>query len=368
MKQHNKFLFALATLSCIFLLSSCENELKTTGKFKEIPVVYGLLSWQDTAQYIRIERAFLDEKIGATVLAADPANLYFSNAEVHLLKINNTNGQIAQDIMLQKVDGTQEGYPRAAGIFANTPNFLYKTKEPLDTSSYIKTGSNGAVRADKYRYRLTVLNKDSSKTYTAETSLIPEFYLSLPQPSTAAQSWIAEPANPKYKTFEVSVAPRNSAAFDMDLHFEYTEKNTNTGVYETKKFIWKLARNLHPIEGKVSIKIDHVQLYNTLNTYIPVKGNEIVRCGKSLRYYVYVYAAGSAYANYKETINENTGVSSSDVIPQYTNVVGGRGFLSSRSHYESPAFLFNPNTIDSIAGSYRTSKLNFTRFTNTICQ
>ncbi len=367
MKKQTKFSIAFAILSSIFLFSSCENELKTTGEFKEIPVVYGLLNWQDSAQYIRIERAFLDDKIGATVLAANADNLYFKDAEVHLLKVNNANNQIAQDIVLQKVDGTQEGYPRATGIFANTPNFLYKTKETLDTSSYITNTGNGSIRTDKYRYRLTILNKESGKTYTAETRLIPEFFLSLPQAGSTTQSWIAEVSAPKYKTFEVTVAPRNSSSFDMDLHFQYTEKNLNTGAYENKNFVWKLARNLHPVEGKVSIKIDHVQLYNTLNTYIPVKGNEIVRCGRSLRYNVYVYAAGAAYSNYKETITENTGVSSSDIIPQYTNITDGRGFFSSRCLYKSDAFLFNPTTIDSIAGSYRTAKLNFTRFSSSIC-
>ncbi|MEY4927937.1 MAG: hypothetical protein RI894_2373 [Bacteroidota bacterium] len=363
MKRYTNLLLVTTAITAVSFLSSCDNELKTTGDFKETPVVYGLLNWQDTAQYIRIERAFLDPTTGATVLAADVNNIYFKNASVRLQKVNNVNNQVVQDIALNKVDGAQEGFPRATGIFASTPNYLYKTKERMDTATYNAAGK----RTDLYRYRMIILNEDVQKSYTAETRLIPEFYLSTPSPNIS-QTWVVNPQSPKQRKFEINEVPRNAATFDIDLHFRYQEKDLTTNLVTEKTFVWKLGHKLTPVDGKVTMSVEPVQLYNTLNNYIPVAGSNIVRCGQSLKYYAYVYAAGSDYAKYSQSISENTGVSSSDVIPQYTNVSEGRGFFSSRCLYKSEAFLFTKETVDSIAGSYRTSKLKFTNWTNSICQ
>ncbi len=359
MKRYTNLLLGVAAFSAVSFLSSCDNELKITGDFKETPVVYGFLNWQDTAQYIRIERAFLDPTTGAAALAADPNNIYFKNAKVRLQKVNNVNNQVVQDIVLNRVDGAQEGYPRATGVFATTPNYLYKTTERMDTATY----NAGGKRADLYRYRMVILNDDTQKSYTAETRLVPEFFLSSPPPNTS-QSWIVNVQSPKQRKFEISDLPRNGATFDIDLHFSYLEKDLTTGIVSSKGFIWKLGHKLTPVDGKVTLTIDPVQLYNTLNNYIPVAATNIIRCGQSLKYKTYVYAAGSDYAKYSQALSENTGVSSSDVIPQYTNISEGRGFLSSRCLYKSDAFLFTKETVDSIAASYRTVKLKFTNWTS----
>ena len=47
---------------CLFVsvfLLSCKEDFDIAAEKKDIPVVYGLLSRQDTAHYIKVERAFL---------------------------------------------------------------------------------------------------------------------------------------------------------------------------------------------------------------------------------------------------------------------------------------------------------------------
>ena len=46
-----------------FYFMSCDNELNLVAEKKETPVVYGLIDQADTAQYIRVERVFVDEEI-----------------------------------------------------------------------------------------------------------------------------------------------------------------------------------------------------------------------------------------------------------------------------------------------------------------
>ena len=109
----------------LFLIASfwtaCNNDLELTENKEDIPIVYGFLSRQDTAHYIRVERAFLDPEKSPLEIAQNPDSLYYDDAIVQLKRLSN--GEIFD---FAKVDGTLEGYPRKEGIFATTPNFLYK--------------------------------------------------------------------------------------------------------------------------------------------------------------------------------------------------------------------------------------------------
>src|SRR5688572_30550330 len=125
-----KWIFGLLTLSII--LYSCDNELVVIDEWKDIPVVWGLLNKSDTAHYIRVEKAYLDPTTSALDIARIPDSLYYENASVSLKRVNT--GQI---FPLERVIGELEGYPRdtfqqsdpdSAGIFAETPNYLYKIK------------------------------------------------------------------------------------------------------------------------------------------------------------------------------------------------------------------------------------------------
>ena len=53
----------------IFLLSlfsSCSNELELNAPYKNIPVIYGVLSVKDTSHYIRIQKVFTNPSGDAT--------------------------------------------------------------------------------------------------------------------------------------------------------------------------------------------------------------------------------------------------------------------------------------------------------------
>ena len=59
------------------LLSACSNDFEVTAPWKDIPVVYAILSPQDTAHYIRIEKAFIDPDKSALEIARIPDSLYY---------------------------------------------------------------------------------------------------------------------------------------------------------------------------------------------------------------------------------------------------------------------------------------------------
>jgi len=115
--------YLLVSILMIVGFSNCDNDFElTTGDISK-PVVYGFLSPKDTATFVRVEKAFVSENTSAFELAQRPEELYYENIEVTLNSGANTYS-------LTRVDGASEGYPRDAGVFVNTPNYLYKLVLP----------------------------------------------------------------------------------------------------------------------------------------------------------------------------------------------------------------------------------------------
>ena len=75
-------------LGCLFggLLASCSNDFELTEGTVDLPVVYGTISVGDSATYIRVEKAFVDEQTSAVQLAKDPAmaNENWDRHETHV--------------------------------------------------------------------------------------------------------------------------------------------------------------------------------------------------------------------------------------------------------------------------------------------
>jgi len=96
----------------VFLLSACDNELNVIEDRKDIPVVYGFLTASDTAQYIRLEKAFVDPTTSALDLAKIPDSLYYDD---ELVTVEITDEDTDETYRLVRVDGNNEGYVRDEG-------------------------------------------------------------------------------------------------------------------------------------------------------------------------------------------------------------------------------------------------------------
>jgi len=121
--MRKKFSVGIAlVLGLVFSMSACDNEVDINADWKEILVVYGLLDPLDSVQYIKVNKAFLNENENALKVAQNPDSLFLKDARVTLLHINS--GKL---IELQRVNEI----PKPPGVFAQDPNYLYKTTEPI---------------------------------------------------------------------------------------------------------------------------------------------------------------------------------------------------------------------------------------------
>ena len=114
---------SILLIASVVLIAACDNELELVSEYENIPITYGLLNRSDTAQYIRVEKAFVDPAKSALLLAQEPDSLYYEDLVVQLV-----NRSLNETYTLERVDGNLEGYPRDTGIFANSPNWMYKIR------------------------------------------------------------------------------------------------------------------------------------------------------------------------------------------------------------------------------------------------
>ena len=185
-------------------LSSCSTDFELEAEWKDIPIVYGFLSTQDTAHYLRVEKAFLEPGGNALQIAQVADSLYYDPAVTIFLEKVVTGDRVE----LERVDGNLEGYPRLNGPFASAPNILYKVgKEAIQ------------LKAEE-EIRMVIERGDNKQPVTAQTTVIGDVQLleNLPREPLNFGGYNAE----LRIGWEVSPAAR---LFDLRLIIHYRESD-----------------------------------------------------------------------------------------------------------------------------------------------
>ena len=337
---------AAAVIVAIFF-SSCSTDFNVTTSWKDITIVYGLIDKSDTAQYIKVGKAYLDPNTSALEIAQNPDSLYYKDLNVELQEYSN--GNLVKTTLLDKVDGSTEGLVKDTGIFANMPNTLYKTKEPLNQDN---------------SYTLLVTEPDNGKQITSTTELINDFTVLIPTPSLKINFL----PGLKYKVTWNSA--QDGKIYDLTLRFHYTEINISDPSIQEKKYVdWLVFSDLRTATtegGKtVTFDIPNDNLYTYLGITIPDNQN-VHRKMDSCDFLFSV--GGEELDTYNQVFIAQQGLTSGQVLPTYTNIDNGLGLFSSRFHKTVANIEIDSRTIDSIACNIHTNHLNFLEPDGTLCQ
>lgn len=329
------------------LWSACSNEFDIAAPFKEIPVVYGIISPDDSAHYIRIERAFIDPDASAYVVAKIADSLYYpANAiSVFLQRVGN-----AQRYQLTRVDGNLDGYIRDTGTFARTPNWLYKIKD-----NQLSGGLTGGAT-----YRLIIERADGKPAITGETTVPDTMMLIRPEPSVFTPRRIniagSVPIVVEWR------CRANAVIFDVYLNIRYREIASN-GSQETKSFRWKAAKNVlreNTVIGGgfyrgrstflatdfYNALLQNIEPSTTLQRYF--NGIDVI-----------VEGAGPEIAAYQESEAVNSGLTGAEVSTSYTNLSEGFGIFTARKSWPFPNFELESKSVDSLNLDPKFRVLNF---------
>ncbi|MBK9719480.1 MAG: DUF4249 family protein [Saprospiraceae bacterium] len=318
-------------LLCLLGSLSCSEDFQLTEPWKDIPVVYGFINVRDTAQYVRVERLFVDENIPASQIAKNVDSLYYKNAVVSLVNLTKNRNK---DYILTMVDANLEGYMREDGPFATSPNYIYKIRTSdmvLNSGDSILFKLNRSAELPLVTARIVVLN-DMSFSTPADDQKVLVF-----KPSESQQfAWSAK---------------NDAKIFDFIINIFVQEVNVVTSATEIKKIVWSAQK------GDFSKKalINNQSFYNILRDRLIVDGN-IKR--QILKVDLEVKAGGQDLLEFNSIVNANTGITASQEIPRYSNLSEGFGLFA------STATLVRTMGISSDTKSYlktdpATSALNF---------
>lgn len=321
------------SLFASFLFYQCSNEFDLVEDWKDIPVVYGLLSLSDTAQYIRVEKAFIDPEVAGTTIAMIPDSLYYDNAVVSLDNLSS-----GESWVLEKVDGNIEGYVRDAGAFANAPNYLYKIRT---TDITMRPGDDFLLKINRGEEKAIV---------TAETTIMDTFQIS--QPGNKINFGYITQTKVQWDPIGNNELP---ALYDVHMLIHYREIDLNDPDLEwvPKTLDWTFDRNVEQFTTSQVGKSFYLFMASALGETPTNIKREIANID------VVVVAGSSEIKEYITLGSANLGITASGEVPKYTNLSEGYGIFGCRYIKIKDGIPLRQESIDSLRYGSFTKHLNF---------
>lgn len=321
----------IVLLFSVFLFQGCKNDIDINGNWKETMIVYGLLNPNDTIQYIKINKAFINENADVKQVAKISDSLFFDTLVV---KITDNNGK---SILFQRKDDVT----KVPGYFATDRNTLYFTKEKIDSSKV---------------YQLEVYNPKSGKKATASTSVLyPAKFIAPVTSFTTVTTIIPD------KNIVVNFIPgKNAKAYDFKLSLAYDEFSTDDTMSKTRKIItWNALTNFYTedLDGQIRM----TQFISGLAFYQFVSANIQPADAKIKRRPIYLnydwYGGGTQLLDYISVNEPSIGIVQKQA--EFTNIEGGYGIFSSRYTQSFKNIGIDVITKSNLINNTNTNKLGF---------
>ncbi|TVR78708.1 MAG: DUF4249 family protein [Saprospirales bacterium] len=325
-------IYRLALFFFLATLIACSNDFDLFTERENIPVVFGLLSKAEENQYIRLERAFLDETRSAFLVANEPDSIFYENAIVELIR-ESTGDRFT----LERINAADIGLPREEGVFPSDPNFLYT----ISSDSLVLSG--GEI------YRIEVRDINDSLMASSFSPVLRDIDWRSPQSGTSLNLQGISLAR-----FLWAENPEASF-YSLRLIFNYLERSPATGnEFEARQATWTMTSR-------------------TTNNNFSVRGEEFLQFVRSVvpedpsaqrRFNsidLRLDAVGEELANYIDVGRANLGITSSNELPLYTNIDGGLGVFSSTNFELIRGYNLTTRALDSLTMGSTTANLNFIR-------
>jgi len=258
-----------------------------------------------------------------------------------------SGGDIEETYSLQRVDGNLEGYVREEGIFADAPNYLYKVRQ--ENINLIGGRS----------YRLIINRGDDLPAITGDTRVVSDLILRSPNIDNSPNIAI-EYDRPL--SFRWEFNKTDAVFFDVLLHFNYKEASQTTpATFVDKSLQWVVEKNI-PVRTNNGISSDQlsyndrdgIEFYRYLAANLD-NGRQKIFQSISIE----ILGGGQELFDYINIGQVNTGITSSQEIPSFTNMSEGLGVFSSRNSVFVEGFALTAMALDSLQNGIFTKDLNF---------
>lgn len=311
MKRIFLFLLLLSISSVAF--QSCKTDFDVTAPYKDITVVYGLLSQNDSIHYIKINKAFIGEGNALQYALNEDSSSYGNNLEVLLREYRNETG-----LRTFSFDTTS--------IYNKEPGTFYAPKQVVYKSAFI------IPETDNLQYRLEIRNKITGKVISAKTSLISGFNIESPRPGQRNINFAAEGSVQRIKW----TSAKNGKRYNVAIRFWFKEVIAATKDTIPRYIDWTFSSvKSNSIQGGEPLEIQYAPttFFNMCKNLIPYKANSPINesevSARLANFVEVVFAVAADDLNTYMEVNEP----SSGIVqdkPDYTNIENGIGLFSSR--------------------------------------
>lgn len=346
-----KLLFSLIAGS-VFILSSCSEKFDVAAPYKDITVVYGFLDMGDTAHYIRIQKAFLDQDKSAVTMAQSADSNFYSNINVRIERYRAFGANTYFDsIHLNRVDLTAEGYPKQSGTFFNAPNYAYKFTNALDP---------------QYIYRLKITNLITGNVDSADAPVInnntPGFFVPIIDDDDINLDGMSFYSVLSRRVFTLdanytplsgynyngATSPAKIAQAIITFHWDDSDILAKTRVSRSYNYD---AGHILFNSSNFEYKIENTTLYGALGSGMGKAPDNVIRLLN--RCDIAVYLSTADYNNYRQAVMvQGNGLTGSEIAPVYTNIKGENvlGLFTSKAKRMGKVTITS-RTVDSLIAS-----------------
>lgn len=350
-----KLLLPLLSLSALLGISSCSQDFKVSAPYKDITVVYSILNLTDTAHYVRIEKAFLDEKKSAIVMSKEPDSSYYKDLDVRMQEFADNKVTLLSTTNLTKVNLADEGYPKEPAAnnqgFFTTPSYAYKFKKTLSPFAW---------------YRLLITNKVTGRIDSSDfvgivnndpISGSNNFFIS--QFHNAGLTLNFSKTGPVDKYTLTGTTPRNGRMLEGHIIFHYVNKTISTGATEKKQVDFQFATDAKLPTKQFDLTVFNTSVLGFLRDEMGAAPTGVERYMDSCEMYVWC-GSNELYTYQQVNAGQTGGITADQIRPNYTNMKGSNvlGVVGSRAfrYYDKAAL--DDNTMNVIKTHQLTSTLN----------
>lgn len=347
-----KLISSFVLLAAIVLFNSCSEKFNVAAPYKDITVIYSFLDMNDTAHYVRIQKAFLDQNKSAITMAQSSDSSYYAHLNVKIKRLDFSDTLVIDTIHLTRVDLNAEGYPKQPGVFFTAPNYAYKFTNTLNPN---------------YLYRIIVTNLATGQVDSAEAPVIDDtkggaftstvftdtasidFSSTLPRKT---YEFYCQYTPPSSFTYENQTSPAVIAQAILRFNWVDSDYTTHTNTARSGDYnVGYQTLNNSGFGVQIDYSIPNLQLYNAMSSTLGAAPDHVIRLLDKID--LFVYLGTQDFLNYQQnSLVQGVGLTGSEIEPVYTNVKGANalGLFTSRGMRQGKLKITN-TTIDSLMAS-----------------
>jgi len=325
----------------LMVLASCDNEVDLNADIEDTTVVYGLLDISEDTQFVKINRAFLEDGANAIQLAKETDRLFYDNLDVKMVEEGSNDTFQLSTIEKRKDEG----------IFSNERNVLFFTTDTL---------------ASQTDYQL-IVRQANGKTTTARSQTLRPIQLIRPgrvsldfEDGLRSMNMVRiTPSGFVYQDYEIIVRfASNISEIEVNLYFNYEEEfvlnDPNSRVPRTIKIPVGSVRNTDLGSDDQTLVLGSEYFYSTIAAATPNNSNRKVVPNGNID--LEIIAVDVVFGQYTSVYGPLDGLA--QVRPEFSNINNGVGLFASRSTYRNFTFL-ESNSLQELRTGPITGNLNF---------